>query len=73
MLCELGFDVWVTNNRGNIYSLGHSTMEVGQNRDYWNYSMDELVEYDVTANIKHVLKTTGRERVVYLGHSQGTT
>lgn len=29
--------------------------------------------YDIPATIDYIVKTTGREKIFYLGHSQGTT
>jgi len=50
--------------------MGHKTLEdVGYNRKYWDYSFDDLVQYDVVANVEHVLRVSGRERVIYIGHS----
>lgn len=39
---------------------------------YWDFSWDEMIKYDVKANIDYVKLMTGYEKVVYFGHSQGT-
>lgn len=42
-------------------------------RDYWAYSWHEIGRYDLPANIDYVLKTTGQQKLHYVGFSQGTT
>jgi len=46
-LSELGYDVWLGNNRGNIYSRGHTTMDA--EKDYFRYSFVEFGKYDIIA------------------------
>lgn len=40
---------------------------------YFFCSWHEIGTYDLPAMIDYVLQTTGREKLFYLGHSQGTT
>ena len=69
MLAAQGYDVWVGNNRGNRLSRDESdSCPV-----YWNYNFDHLVEYDQPAIINGVLQETGKEKIIYVGHSQGST
>ncbi|KAG8180327.1 hypothetical protein JTE90_016361 [Oedothorax gibbosus] len=72
ILADAGYDVWLGNCRGNTYSRRHvkytPDMEV-----FWDYSFDQLAEYDFPAMIDYVLKETGEEQLFYIGHSQGTT
>jgi len=50
-LAELGYDVWLGNNRGNIYSRGHFTKEA--DGDYFKYSFTEMGKYDVEAQVRY--------------------
>jgi len=74
ILANLGYDVWLTNNRGNRYSNEHKffTQKLNYNQ-YWGFSWDEMAAYDVPANIQYILKNAGVEKLHYLGHSEGTT
>ncbi|XP_043269208.1 uncharacterized protein [Venturia canescens] len=72
ILADEGYDVWLGNNRGNIYSRQNRFL-VPENRTFWNFSFHELGVYDLPATIDHVLKVTRRQRLLYIGHSQGST
>jgi len=68
-----GFDVWLGNSRGNKYSRMHTTLNPDKDAEYWNFSWQEMMEYDLPTFIDFVLKHTGKKNTVYIGHSQGTT
>ncbi|KAH9573097.1 hypothetical protein CY35_02G188500 [Sphagnum magellanicum] len=70
ILADEGFDVWIANVRGTRWSHGHITL-TKTDRDYWDWTWDELAMYDLPAMLKFVYKTTG-SKVFYVGHSQGT-
>jgi len=67
-----GYDVWLGNNRGTKYSLGHKTLST-KDHAYWQFSWTELGEYDLPAMIDYTTQYTGVEKVTYMAHSQGTT
>lgn len=77
ILAKQGYDVWMTNNRGNIHSLGHTDPIDHNWRDtfsaFWDFTYDELAKYDVRAHLDYITKTTGSDKLIYVGHSQGTT
>jgi pimeloyl-ACP methyl ester carboxylesterase len=72
-LAREGYDIWLGNNRGNVYSLGHTSMVPDASSDYFNYSFQKLGQYDLPAQIDMVKQKTGVSKVTYMGHSQGTS
>nr|XP_033339533.1 gastric triacylglycerol lipase-like [Megalopta genalis] len=72
LLADAGYDVWLGNNRGNVYSKNHRTL-ISTDRRFWDFSYHELGICDLPATIDYILGRTKRERVFYIGHSQGTT
>ncbi|KAI8477459.1 MAG: Alpha/Beta hydrolase protein [Monoraphidium minutum] len=71
-LADAGFDVWLANARGNVYSRGHKTQR-SIDSAYWQWSMDELALIDLPAQIDFILRRTGQRSLAIAGHSQGAT
>jgi len=76
LLSEAGYDVWMTNTRGNFNSYEHLNPKeysvFDAHSKYWNFSFDEMAIYDLPANIEYILDYTSHEKLTYIGHSQGT-
>lgn len=68
ILADEGFDVWIANGRGTRWSHGHKTY-AKHDKEYWDWTWDELAEFDLPAMLKFVMTTTG-SKVFYVGHSQ---
>lgn len=64
--------MWFGNSRGNTFSKNHTTLSTSD-VEFWRFSFDEMARYDLPASIDHVLSVNGAEKLVYVGHSQGTT
>lgn len=71
-LCELGYDVYLGNNRGNKYSCKHAHL-LPSDKEFWNFSIDEFALYDIPANINYILDLKGVSSLIYVGFSQGTS
>ncbi|XVF71826.1 hypothetical protein PTKIN_Ptkin12aG0070800 [Pterospermum kingtungense] len=70
ILADNGFDVWLANTRGTKYSSGHTSLNPNDSA-YWEWSWDELVQYDLSAFVQYVHDQTG-QKSHYVGHSLGT-
>ena len=67
-LANQGYDVWVGNIRGNIYSNPDLNPRV---RQFWNFSIDEMIAYDLPDAFTYIHNAT-QKKIHYVGHSQGT-
>jgi lysosomal acid lipase/cholesteryl ester hydrolase len=72
VLARAGYDVWLGNSRGNKYSKQHINPSISH-YDYWNFDWGTMGMHDLPGAIDYVLKVTGKPKLAYIGHSQGTT
>ncbi|XP_053952249.1 lipase 3-like [Anastrepha ludens] len=72
LLADAGFDVWLGNARGNIYSRGNSNITTSSPK-FWKFSWHEIGIYDISAMIDYIRDNTAQQAIHYAGHSQGTT
>ena len=42
LLARAGYDVWMGNNRGTRFSLGHVKLNAKKNPAYWSFSWEEM-------------------------------
>lgn len=76
ILADNDFDVWINNNRGNRFNRHHVHLDPDDSDEkerFWDYSFEDMAKYDQPAFFDFVLKSTGAQKVTYIGHSQGTT
>jgi len=71
LLHELGYDVWLGNNRGNKYSTKHIRLKPN-NPKFWDFSIDEFALYDIPDSINYILNYTNQKNLTYIGFSQGS-
>lgn len=70
VLLHAGYDVWITNRRGNKYSCKHTQLST-QDPAYWSFSLDEPACLDLPAVVDFVRETTEYNQVSLIGFSQG--
>lgn len=77
LLADQGYDVWLANCRGNIYSRRHVRLDphyFDDSVEYWNFSFHQVGVYDLPSMIDYILAVnTAFPTLHYIGHGQGTT
>lgn len=73
ILANKGYDVWLGNTRGNHHSRNHTTLNPETDKAFWEYTWNDMAEFDVPAQVDYILEKTSNSNLVYVGHSQGTT
>ncbi|KAI0292526.1 Alpha/Beta hydrolase protein [Russula brevipes] len=71
VLAELGYDVWLGNNRGNKYSK-KSILHDPNSSKFWDFSIDDFAWHDIPDTIEYILQITRAQNLSYVGFSQGT-
>lgn len=71
VLYDLGYDVWLGNNRGNKYCQKHLFLST-KLEAFWNFSIDEFAIFDIPNIINYILTITNKSNLTYIGFSQGT-
>lgn len=71
ILADLGYDVWLGNNRGNKYSKKHISKHPSSSV-FWNFSLDDFALYDIPDTIEYILYIVSQKNLVYIGFSQGS-
>ena len=71
-LAKRGYDVWLPNSRGNLYSRNHTRLNPSKDRLFWDFTYDEMIKFDLPVVIDYILETTKAPSIGYIGHSQGS-
>lgn len=57
-LAKRGQDVWMPNFRGGFFTLGHKLLDFRRNPQFWDFSMQEMIEHDMRALLDYVINHT---------------
>lgn len=61
---DAGYDVWLTNARGNRFGMRHTHLDpVRDKLAFYNFSYLDIAEFDCAAQIDYVLNVTGQSKV----------
>ena len=71
-LCDEGYTLYLPYMRGSQFSRSHLDYDSSLNSDYWDFSFDQMAEYDLPAVINYIKQRDNVEKIYYIGHSQGT-
>lgn len=71
LLHDLGYDVWLGNNRGNKYSTNHLHWKP-LHRRFWDFSIDEFAFFDIPNTIDFILNYCNKKKLICIGFSQGS-
>ena len=71
LLANEGYDVWLLNFRGSKYSRAHKKLNP-KDGQFWDFSNDEIYQYDLPACLDFVINKTGQPKIGYVGHSLGS-
>ena len=70
-LAERGYDVWVANSRGKLYSNTNRNAATETLAEHWDFSAREMALYDTPAFVTKVLETTGKPKLTLMAFSHG--
>ena len=71
-LAERGYDVWVGNNRGTLYSNTNKNDDKWTLREHWDFNWADMGAYDIPACVDRILEVTRKPKVTLMGYSQGS-
>ncbi|KAI8436518.1 hypothetical protein MSG28_010059, partial [Choristoneura fumiferana] len=57
------FDTWVGNPRGTYYGRRHIRLDPDKDKEFWEFSVDEIGTYDIPAMIDYVSNKTGEDKI----------
>ncbi|XP_039764534.1 lipase member K-like [Pararge aegeria] len=72
LLPDACHDTWLGNARGGAHARRHRRLRP-RDPAFWQFSADEVGAYDAPATVDYILNHTGRDKLNFIGYSQGGT
>ncbi len=74
MLYKRGYEVFLGNSRGNIFSTNHTHLRT-DSEAFWNFTFDDMAMKDLPAMLNYTKSTMNSDsgKLTYIAWSQGTT
>lgn len=67
-----GYDVWMLNSRGSLFSRNHTTLDPDSDHEFWDFNMVGLAD-DLRPCYEYILGLTGYQNLVHIGATFGAT
>ncbi|CAH1370510.1 unnamed protein product [Tenebrio molitor] len=72
LLWKAGYDIWLNNQRGTLFSEDHTNSSISY-LDYWDFSFHEVGVFDIPRQIDLIKSKTNSPKITFIGHSEGST
>ena len=73
IMADAGYDVWLSNTRGNRYSHEHVSLDPSTDSTYWDNAYDfDIARHDIPSFIEYAKMKSNVKSVSIVAHSQGT-
>jgi lysosomal acid lipase/cholesteryl ester hydrolase len=71
LLWRAGYDVWLSNQRGTLFSEDHTNNSISY-LDYWDFGFHEIGVFDIASQIELIKNKTNNSKIIFIGHSMGS-
>lgn len=74
VMADAGFDVWLPNHRGNIYSRQNLFKNPDNPADdFWDFAFDDIGLKDYPPTFDYIRKITNQPKLFVISYSQSTS
>ena len=68
-LVDRGYDVFLGNARGTMYSNVNVRADTETLKEHWDFSWAEMGQYDIPAFVSKVIEVTEKPKITLIGYS----